>query len=53
MTVVKIKNKRHKKVRHGRKFKFENRKNFKNPQLDNKIKYLEKNKTDMDSIKKS
>ena len=37
-----------------RKLKFENYKNcFEATQIDNKIKYLEKNKIDIDSLKKS
>ena len=55
MTVVKIKNKRHKKSVIKRKLKFENyRSCLEVTQLENKINYLEKqNKIDTDSNKEN
>ena len=53
MTIVKIKKQRHKGFCHKKKLKFENCKNcLEATQLDNKIKYLEKDKNDIDSINK-
>ena len=53
MTVVKIKNKRHKKIcAIKRKLKFENYKScLEATQIENKINYLEKNKIDINHIK--
>ena len=54
MTVVKIKKKRHKICVIKRKLKFENHKNcLEATQLENKMNYLEKNKTDIDGIKEN
>ena len=51
--VVKTKKQRHKKCAIKRKLKFENNKNcLEATQLDNKMKYLEKNKINTDSHKK-
>ena len=51
--VVKTKKQRHKKCVIKRKLKFENTKNcLEATQLDNKMKYLEKNKINTDSHKK-
>ena len=51
MTVVKIKNKSHKKGCHKKTIKFKNYKNcLEATQLQNKVNYLEKNKIDIDSL---
>ena len=51
---VKYKSKRHKKVCHKKKLKFENYKNcIETTHLENEINYLEKNKIDIDSIKEN
>ena len=54
MAVVKIKKQDSKQSVIKRKLKFENYKNCLDaPRLENKIKYLEKNKIKIDSLKKS
>ena len=53
MTVVKIKNQKAQKSVIKRKLKFENYKNcLEATQRDNKVNYIEKNETNIDSLKK-
>ena len=53
MTVVRIKKQKTQKCVKKRKFKFENYKNcLEATKLENKTKYLEKNKINIDSLKK-